>query len=330
MEHTSKIEMSIIVKPKVSVLIPVFNREKFIGECVDSALTQTFGEIEIVIVDNASDDGTWEICERLARMDPRVRIFRNERNVGPVLNWVRCAEEARGEFCKILFSDDLLETDCLAEMMNKIKSQDVGFVYSAASIGESKDQARVCYSLHGSIFLSPSCFLKLVLKARAPVSPGAALLRTEDLRRNLKVDFPTKISQPFHMHGAGPDVMILLLTSENYKYVAHLHRPLVFFRAHVGSFSISNENNLVANGYLAAISYYLKTAKSGKLLWVKYMADSWFSQVRLQGKWMNPISFLRAYEGKGSAAELILFTVFLANISAERLFRRVKLAKHYK
>lgn len=133
--------------PRVSILIPVYNREKYIADCIQSALDQTFHDFEIVVVDNASNDGTWEICQEYAARDNRVRIFRNASNIGPVRNWIRCAQEARGEYSKILFSDDLLEPDCIERMLQCLDGRsDVGLLFCAARIGEDKQNAKMAYA----------------------------------------------------------------------------------------------------------------------------------------------------------------------------------------
>src|SRR2546427_6401542 len=95
--------------PLVSILIPVYNRKQLVGPCIQSALDQTVREFEVVIVDNASTDGTWQVCEAFAAKDKRVRVIRDPLNVGPVRNWQRCMQEAGGLYGKILFSDDLIE-----------------------------------------------------------------------------------------------------------------------------------------------------------------------------------------------------------------------------
>ena len=88
--------------PKVSVLIPVYNRQNLIETTVKSALDQTYQNTEIVIVDNKSTDNTWKILQALAQTDDRVKIYQNETNIGPVRNWLRCINEATGEYAKIL------------------------------------------------------------------------------------------------------------------------------------------------------------------------------------------------------------------------------------
>lgn len=292
------------VFPKVSILIPVFNRKDYIAECIQSALDQTFTDFEIVVVDNASEDGTWEMCQKFAAMDSRVRIFRNDSNIGPVCNWKRCAEEAKGEFSKILFSDDCLEPNCLSEMVPKLDDPEVALVYCAARIGKSRDESIIAYSQSDSSRVSSPQFINFVLTGKAPVSPGAILIRTHDLLKNLHTQFPTSTPRHFEKNGAGPDVMILLLTAQNYPYVANISMPLVYFRAHAGSFTIENSNNDVIKGYRSAIAFFL-IRNHGRQPWIDYLAHGWLQQMRFDHRWRNPISYLIEYEGSGSLAEVL-------------------------
>lgn len=291
--------------PKVSILIPVFNRKDYIAECIQSALDQTFTDFEIVVVDNASEDGTWEVCQKFAAMDSRVRIFCNDSNIGPVRNWKRCAEEAKGEFSKILFSDDCLEPNCLTEMVPKLDDPEVALVYCAARIGKSRDESIIAYSQADSSRVSSPEFLNLVLSGKAPLSPGAVLIRTDDLLKNLHIQFPTSTPRHFEKNGAGPDVMIMLLTAHSYPYTANISMPLVYFRAHAGSFSIENLNSDVTKGYRSAIAFFL-VRNYGRQPWIDYLAHSWIQQMRFDRRWRNPKSQLREYEGSGSLAELML------------------------
>ncbi|HWH03492.1 MAG TPA: glycosyltransferase family 2 protein, partial [Gemmatimonadales bacterium] len=65
--------------PLVSVVTPVYNTGKYLAECIESVLAQTFTDFEYVILDNASTDDSPEIIARYARRDPRIRVVRNER-----------------------------------------------------------------------------------------------------------------------------------------------------------------------------------------------------------------------------------------------------------
>lgn len=94
-----------------TVAIPVFNRRRFIGRAIDSALTQNVPDLEILVIDNCSTDGTWEFLQSLPA---NVRLLRNPSNIGLFGNLNRCLSEARGDFVRVLCSDDCLLPDCLA------------------------------------------------------------------------------------------------------------------------------------------------------------------------------------------------------------------------
>ena len=309
--------------PKVSILIPVYNRKDYIADCIQSALDQTISDFEIVIVDNASDDGTWSICQQFAENDSRIRIFRNEHNIGPVRNWIRCAQEARGELSKMLFSDDSLEPDCVRRMIEPLTNKDVGFVFCAASVGESKESSSIHNLFRKNCLIEKNRYVSLLISGRVPVSPGAIILRTRDLLKNLHSNFPTATPRPFDRHGAGPDVMISLLTASSYPSVACICDPLVFFRVHTGSFTVSNANNEVADGYISAISFYLRYNES-RFLWMQYLVRSWLSEVRRQGYLSNPKTFLRANEGRGSLLEMLAGLALIPYCVVSKVVARVR------
>src|SRR5487761_1466045 len=102
---------------KISVCIPTFNSAGHVGECIESVLAQKSVEFEVIVFDNASEDDTWRIIKSLS--DPRVRAFRSDRNRGMATNFNSALHEARGEYVKLLCSDDLLEPSAL-ELQAKV------------------------------------------------------------------------------------------------------------------------------------------------------------------------------------------------------------------
>lgn len=307
---------------KVSILIPVYNREDLISECIQSALDQTFRDFEVIVVDNKSEDRTFEICQDFAKRDFRVKVFQNDTNIGPVRNWLACADKATGEFCKILFSDDVLMSTCLEKMVPRLADPDVAFVFCGALIGETLDKSIVAYDLGSDKDLASEDYVKHVLRSKVPVSPGAVLLRTEDLKRNLKTEFPTAISQPFTQHGAGPDVMIMLLTSLNYQRIAHIRDKLVFFRAHPGSFSVADAGGLIQDGYEKAFCYFLRKNIGGKD-WIKYVSLIWLKRMRKQKRIVKLRPFLLEHEGTGQTSEVFFAIIFAAYNSLNFLRSRI-------
>lgn len=96
--------MSSPVRPAVSVIMPVYNAEATVERALSSALTQSFSDLEVVVVNDCSTDDTCTIIESLD--DSRVRLFHNLENGGPSLSRNRALDEARGEWCAVLDSDD--------------------------------------------------------------------------------------------------------------------------------------------------------------------------------------------------------------------------------
>lgn len=90
----------------VSIGLPVYNGIAYLAEAIDSLLAQTYRRFELIISDNASTDGTSELCERYARSDDRVRYSRLDANIGGVHNHSRVVQLARGEYFMWASSDD--------------------------------------------------------------------------------------------------------------------------------------------------------------------------------------------------------------------------------
>jgi glycosyltransferase involved in cell wall biosynthesis len=99
--------------PKVSIGIPVFNGERFLGETIESILAQTFEDFEIVISDNASVDETEKVCRRYAESDTRITYIRNRENLGAAYNYNQAFHLSSGEYFKWACHDDLLQQEFL-------------------------------------------------------------------------------------------------------------------------------------------------------------------------------------------------------------------------
>jgi glycosyltransferase involved in cell wall biosynthesis len=110
-----------MTSPAVSVCIPAYRAERFIAATIESVLAQTTDDWELVVVDDASPDRTYEIATSYA--SNAVRVVRNEANLGPVGNWNRVISEATGRYVKLLCSDDVLYPHCLARQAAALDAQ---------------------------------------------------------------------------------------------------------------------------------------------------------------------------------------------------------------
>ena len=113
---------------KVSVLIPAYNVEKYLDKCVDSVLTQTYQNFEILIVNDGSADNTFECMKTLAAEDSRIKIFDSE-NRGQGYQRNRLMEKACGDYILFLDSDDYLEPYTLELALRRITEDDSDLVY---------------------------------------------------------------------------------------------------------------------------------------------------------------------------------------------------------
>jgi glycosyltransferase involved in cell wall biosynthesis len=101
--------------PTVSVGMPVYNDSKYVRTALDALRAQTLTDFEVIISDNASTDGTRDICEEYVRLDKRFRYIRQPTNIGAPRNWNAVVHEARGEFFKWSSGNDY----CAPEMLQR-------------------------------------------------------------------------------------------------------------------------------------------------------------------------------------------------------------------
>jgi len=92
--------------PRVTIGVPVYNGERFLSEALGSLIDQTYDDIEILVVDNASTDSTENVAREFAARDSRVRYVRNVQNIGAGRNFIRCVQLARSEFFRWQSADD--------------------------------------------------------------------------------------------------------------------------------------------------------------------------------------------------------------------------------
>lgn len=102
-------------KYKISIIVPVYNKSDYLEQCIDSILLQSYENLELLLVDDESTDGSGDICERYAKEDERVRVF-HQKNGGPTAACITGMEHATGDYYMFIDSDDYVSKDMLKEM----------------------------------------------------------------------------------------------------------------------------------------------------------------------------------------------------------------------
>lgn len=118
-------------RPRVSIGIPVYNGANYLPEALDSVLAQTVSNFELIISDNASTDGTQQICQHYAEGDDRIKYLRQEKNVGAAQNFNLLVDRAKSAYFRWACHDDILHPRCLEASIEILDEHpDVVLAYS--------------------------------------------------------------------------------------------------------------------------------------------------------------------------------------------------------
>lgn len=130
----------IVEKPLISIIVPVYNVEKYIGRCIDSIRNQTYTEIEIILINDGSTDSSRKICEEYRKIDNRITLY-NQKNSGPSAARNYGLEKANGKLVQFVDSDDYIElgmTERLIKEMADLKSSQVICSYNILRVKAEK------------------------------------------------------------------------------------------------------------------------------------------------------------------------------------------------
>jgi len=131
--------------PLVSVLMTAYNRSDYISEAIESVLDSTYSNFELIIVDDCSSDDTYQIAQQYADSDNRVRVYKNEMNLGDYPNRNMAASYAKGKYIKYVDSDNVIYRFGLAVMVDGMeKFPEAG--YGLLSISDPERPFPVCIS----------------------------------------------------------------------------------------------------------------------------------------------------------------------------------------
>ena len=204
--HDEQLGNDSIINPAISVIIPLYNAEKYIGECIDSILAQTFKDFELIIVDDCSTDSSCEIVESyMPKFNGRLKLYHTEKNTGSgVIARNIGLTKASGEYVYNMDNDDALIETALEEMYNLAKEYDADVVYCERyymSESEGEEFIRDKYIAPRKVQKPPyvnaptlmsedlSERVQQILDVKIWVAPWLKLVRRDVLERH-KIIFP--------------------------------------------------------------------------------------------------------------------------------------------
>jgi glycosyltransferase involved in cell wall biosynthesis len=236
--------------PLISVIVPVYNVEAYLPRCIDSVLNQTYGNLEILLVNDGSRDNSGSICDEYARKDSRIRVFHKE-NGGQSTARNLALDAMTGEFVTFVDSDDWLETDAYESMLALAQREQVKLVSAgrwdvSAETGEKekglcpqKTEVLSAEEMLGRLFIWDGC----------DSSPCDKLFH-----RSLfdEIRFPSKSNCE--------DVAIVYKLVEAADFVAMLDKPIYNYYHRQGSTSNSalSERTFYFEDYTETILPYIQ------------------------------------------------------------------------
>lgn len=252
--------------PKVSIGMPVYNREPYIRAALDGVLNQTYQDFELLISDNASTDKTGEICREYAARDPRIRYVRNATNLGMAGNYNAVFRRAVGEYFRWVAGDDLSAPESLAMCVEVLDQHpDVVLCYPKTGIIDAEGVYQGAYddNLHLDD-LRPSDRFMRAMKQIGLVNVHFGLMRSRILGQ-------TCLYHP----GPGGDYAFIYELALHGKFV-EIPRELFYRRLHAGS------SWMIRQTSAKAIQNYLDPGrKGGQRYW-------WPLYVQFAGAIMRP------------------------------------------
>lgn len=305
-------------KPKISVIVPVYNAEKFLHRCIDSILAQTFSDIEILLINDGSTDSSGKICDEYALIDARVRVFHKEnggvssaRNVG-IKNMI-------GEYSIHVDSDDWIEPDMYEEMHAKAIEENADMVICDFFI-ESNQSKRI--SSQCPMALNSKVISENLLEGKIHGSLCNKLIRTKIIHDNeiyFKEDIIIKEDLLFNLEFLQKVRLIYYLSKAYYHYVT-IKGSLTF--------SVDINKAIASLNYIQCLKEFMKETDismsffSYQVLYVKdYLFYSGFFTSKFiinyefeSNKYLNKLQLLSKYRKvtlKVMFMRLIVLSIFL-------------------
>lgn len=261
-----------VENPKISVIIPVYNVEEYLRPCLDSALCQTFRDIEILCINDGSKDSSLEILKEYAAKDKRIYVYSQE-NSGLSAARNTGLEHARGKYVYFFDSDDLLEEDALGILYDRLKSDNLDILFFNAYVFSEDDGPEIRKTIEGynnyykrkhdynRVFSGPELFHELRDNKEYLPSACLQILRTAFLKDN-KISFIDGI-----LHEDEIFTFKSLLTA---KRASHINKSFYGRRIHANSIMTTKKSFRNVHGYFVGCEEMQKILDSYDLTEEQY------------------------------------------------------------
>ena len=218
---------------RFSIIVPIFNAEKYIGGCVDSVLRQTCADYELIIIDDGSTDGSATICQRLADANPQMRVLR-QANGGQLSARLSGIQAARGDYCLFLDADDALLPESLGILAEALEAHNCPdlLIYSFFYVEPSGRRRQAAPLFEEEREFTPQT--KRVFYEKFFTGTGLNNVWTKAVKRSVFDGTFPDYSQFFSLR-CGEDRLHSMGIAANANRIVYLPQPLYEYRLQPGS-----------------------------------------------------------------------------------------------
>jgi len=228
--------------PKITIAIPVYNRQDLISVAIESVLPQLGQDAELVIVDNNSTDRTYEVAQSYVASN--VRVYRNDSNIGFTRNCIKCIECANGEWLRFLMSDDIFLPGAL-DLMRKImrSNPDVDILFSKGTNGDKIADRQHRQEVEIISAEEYNTLQRHWRYYRFPAMPNAYAIKTSRMKEMVIDELFLQISKELEF-GHCVDYLMLAYNARKSKRIAIINIPTYRIAIHDQEESFRYRNNI--------------------------------------------------------------------------------------
>jgi len=244
--------------PLVSIMIPVYNREKYIASAIESVLAQTYKKFELLVHDDASTDGSLGVIKQFH--DSRIRVIHTAKNHGMLGGWNYLLQFGRGKYIKQMGSDDLLSPRCIARQVEALESHPhVALVTCQRQVIDGHGQPLTTYQFarHNTLVsgVEHAHWILTTLRENKIGEPAAVLFRRSLVGLPRRSEAKAGMFDPRFSQFADFEYWVRLLA---YGDLLYLHEPLCSFRTHDGSNTMSaiRDGRFISEIFVLINKYY--------------------------------------------------------------------------
>lgn len=296
-------------EPKVSVIIPMYNCEKYISRCIDSILNQSYKNIELILVDDNSSDSSYSIIEKYLSSNLNIRYLKNKTRMGPSATRNRGLKTAQTDYVLFLDCDDWIDLNCIEKAMNKFETNSeidivlweikTAYEYNRISsryeyiynnvISNTMALNLLSHSLENEFFLSPLLGCKLFKKS---------------LLDNNKILFPDTIYE---------DDMFTFLCFLHANKVALVTGSCLYYFQHAASLTHHFTEKHITDFFKTFEILYLKLDDKSKECFYKFLSKSLQSMLNCLHNNISDEQTMTQYKA-------LIFSLFYKTINLEEYY----------